>query len=115
MTIEGMPKIKANWEMEFQKQRKQRLSESVDEYMEDGSPLQFYNDLTDSIRELMDYHQKQKNHAQSLLMVINGHKPSSIEREDWIDQKYNLKENDYYDKRARLDAESDGDIPYHPV
>lgn len=94
---EGTPTVQSEeyWMKEFRKQRKDRLQDAVDEYMQDGEINDFYNDLTDAIQSLIDYHEKQKGYAVTAMKAISGHRP--------LQQEYNLREAEYYNKRAQLD------------
>ena len=108
-TTEGTPVIKNSdeyWKKEFNKQRASRLQDSVDEYMQDGEVDAFFEDLRTAIQDLIDYHGKQKENAQTLMKVVSGHRPLQLQQEDdkYFQRKYNLAEADYYDKRAQLDA-----------
>jgi len=99
-TTEGAPVIKNSdeyWKKEFNKQRASRLQDSVDEYMQDGEVDAFFEDLRTAIQDLIDYHGKQKENAQTLMKVVSGHRP--------LQQEYNLREAEYYNKRAQIDAE----------
>ena len=115
-TTEGAPVIKNSdkyWQEEFKKQRASRLQESVDEYMQDGEVDAFFEDLRTAIQDLIDYHGKQKESAQTLMKVVSGHRPLQLQQNPQVEEgdkyfqrKYNLAEADYYDKRAQLDAKS---------
>jgi len=94
---EGTPIVRTEeqWQKEFKKQRASRLQDSVDEYMQDGEVDAFFEDLRTAIQDLIDYHGKQKESAQTLMKVVSGHRP--------LQQEYNLSEAEYYNKRAQLD------------
>ena len=109
-TTEGAPVINNSdeyWKKEFNRQRASRLQDSVDEYMQDGEVDAFFEDLRTAIQDLIDYHGKQKENAQTLMKVVSGHRPLQLQQEDdkYFQRKYNLAEADYYDKRAQLDME----------
>jgi len=111
-TTEGAPVIKNSdeyWKKEFKKQRASRLQDSVDEYMQDGEVDAFFEDLRTAIQDLIDYHGKQKENAQTLMKVVSGHRPLQLQQEDdkYFQRKYNIAETDYYTKRAELDAKSE--------
>ena len=111
-TTEGTPVIKNSdeyWKEEFKKQRASRLQDSVDEYMQDGEVDAFFEDLRTAIQDLIDYHGKQKENAQTLMKVVSGHRPLQLQQEDdkYFQRKYNIAETDYYTKRAELDAKSE--------
>jgi len=77
MTIEGRPELNVDWNAEYAKQRKNRLQDSVDEYLQDEqvSTLTFYHDLRDCIEEIISYHERNKQKAQGMLELILGHRP----------------------------------------
>jgi len=111
-TTEGAPVINNSdeyWKKEFNKQRASRLQDSVDEYMQDGEVDAFFEDLRTAIQDLIDYHGKQKENAQTLMKVVSGHRPLQLQQEDdkYFQRKYNIAETDYYTKRAELDAKSE--------
>ena len=111
-TTEGAPVISGSdeyWKKEFKRQRAERLQSSVDEYMQDGEVDAFFEDLRTAIQDLIDYHGKQKESAQTLMKVVSGHRPLQLQQEDdkYFQRKYNIAETDYYTKRAELDAKSE--------
>ena len=111
-TTEGAPVINNSdeyWKKEFNRQRASRLQDSVDEYMQDGEVDAFFEDLRTAIQDLIDYHGKQKENAQTLMKVVSGHRPLQLQQEDdkYFQRKYNIAETDYYTKRAELDAKSE--------
>ena len=86
MTIEGRPNIQGSdeyWKKEYAKQRKDRLQDSVDEYLQDDevSILTFYNDLRDCMEEIISYHEKNKQKAQGMLDLILGHRPVDFDHD----------------------------------
>ena len=56
MTIEGRPDIQHNWEKEFEQQRKDRLQDSIDEYLQDDkvSPRRAYEEILSCVQDVMD-------------------------------------------------------------
>jgi hypothetical protein len=118
MTTEGRPELKGSdeyWKKEFKQQRKDRLQDSVDEYMQDNEVSQFYEDLINILEELIGYHEKQKYHAQLAMKAISGHRPLDInagitsltgpdsDEPVVLKHEYNRREAEYYNKRAQLD------------
>jgi|11BtaG_2_1085332.scaffolds.fasta_scaffold00944_2 hypothetical protein len=78
--FENAPFIPSN--QSFEEQRKGRLAESIDEYLNEGrangdveSIDVFYQDLRDCIQDLIDYHGKRKDHAVAALEAVLGHRP----------------------------------------
>lgn len=61
----------------FEEQRRDRLHESIDEYLNDGEVDVdlFYKDLREGIQSLIDYHGKMKRKAQQGLDAVLGHRP----------------------------------------
>ena len=83
-TVEGRPVISGSdeyWKEEYKRQRASRLQESVDEYMQDGEVDAFFEDLRTAIQDLIDYHGKQKESAQTLMKVVSGHRPLQIQQD----------------------------------
>jgi soluble cytochrome b562 len=60
-----------------EEQRKLRLHESIDEYLNDGEVDVdlFYKDLREGIQSLIDFHDKMKQRAQEGMDAILGHRP----------------------------------------
>ena len=75
MTIEGRPIIGSD--KTYAEQRKCRLQDAVDDYMQDESVsiLEFYHDLKDCIEDIITYHKKSKDRAQGALQLVLGHRP----------------------------------------
>ena len=80
-TVNGRPTINHDWDTEYLKQRKSRLTDSVDEYLQDSdtSVLAFFNDLKDVLEELIAYHKTHKEKAEGALQLILGHRPIDFE------------------------------------
>ena len=78
MTIEERPNIEYDWEAEYAKQRKDRLSDAIHDYLDDEkiSTLAFYNDLQDVITEIISYHKTHCEKASSALLMIHGKSPT---------------------------------------
>ena len=76
--IDGRPNVNVDWEAEYAKQRKDRLADSIHEYLEDSdvSILQFYNDLREIIVEINTYHKTFAEKAEGALLLVHG-KPST--------------------------------------
>lgn len=72
--IDGPPKVNVDWNAEYAKQRKDRLADSIHEYLEDSevSILEFYNDLRDIIVEINTYHKTFAEKAAGALLLIHG-------------------------------------------
>ena len=76
--IEGRPEVNVDWNAEYAKQRKNRLADSIHEYLDDidVSILEFYNDLRDIIVEMNNYHKTFAEKAEAALLLVHG-KPST--------------------------------------
>ena len=76
MTIEGRPKIQHDWEKEYAKQRKDRLQDAIDEYLQDGeiSPRQVYEEILSCIDDVINMHKKHLNRAVSVKSLMMGHR-----------------------------------------
>jgi len=74
MTIEGRPEINYDWEAEYAKQRKDRLTDAVHDYLDDEktSILAFYNDLQDILTDMLAYHKKFAEKAAGALLMVHG-------------------------------------------
>lgn len=61
----------------FEEQRKSRLSDSLDEYLNEGDcdVDLFYKDLRDCLIELRDYHIERGKKVQEALDAVLGHRP----------------------------------------
>jgi hypothetical protein len=61
----------------FEEQRKSRLSDSLDEYLNEGDcdVDVFYKDLRNCLIELRDYHIERGKKAQEALDAVLGHRP----------------------------------------
>ena len=65
--------------MTYAQQRKCRLQDAIDDYMQDENVtiLEFYHDLKDCIQDIVSYHTKNKERAEGALQLILGHRPTS--------------------------------------
>lgn len=62
----------------FEQQRKERLAETIDEYLNEGDGDvvgQFYQDLRDCITDLAKYHDKRRLNAEEALNAVLGYRP----------------------------------------
>lgn len=78
MTIEGRPDIQTDdyWKKEFERQRKDRLQDSIDEYLQDNEidPRRAYEEILSCIDDVINMHKKQLNRAVSLKSLMMGHR-----------------------------------------
>lgn len=71
----------SDWKAEYAKQRKNRLQDSVDEYLQDDdvSVETFYSDLKACIDDIIQYHKTQKYKACDAMSLILGHRNVSFD------------------------------------
>ena len=68
-------KLKQTNNTTYAEQRKSRLQDVVDDYLQDDdvSVLEMYNDIRDCLEDIISYHEMCKNRAQGALELIVGH------------------------------------------
>jgi len=91
---------------------------------EEASPHEIYSVIRKVVKDEYDYHKEKSQQCFGLLELLSGHRPVKLEcdKDDsspeckgaWNDfweevdedrsREYNLREAEYYDKRAELDA-----------
>jgi len=91
---------------------------------EEASPHEIYSVIRKVVKEEYDYHKEKSQQCFGLLELLSGHRPVKLEcdkddsspecKSAWNDfweevdedrsREYNLREAEYYDKRAELDA-----------
>jgi len=76
MTIEGRPEIQHDWKKEFARQRKDRLQDAIDEYLQDHevSVRQTYEEMLSCVQDVIDYHTKCLDRAVNLKSFMMGHR-----------------------------------------
>ena len=90
MTVEERPQMQNSeeyWQAEYAKQRKDRLTDAVHDYLDDAgtSILAFYNDLQDIIVEMHSYHKTFAQKAEGALVLINGkQKQENVETSQFL-------------------------------
>lgn len=69
-----MAKTEEDWQQIYNKQRKERLTDVVHDYLDDSdtSILEFYNDLRDVIVEMNTYHKTFAEKAEGALLLVHG-------------------------------------------
>jgi len=74
MTVEGRPEIDYDWKAEYARQRKDRLTDAVHEYLDeqDISIDDFYHDLQDILVDMLEYHKTLGEKAANALLLIHG-------------------------------------------
>ena len=81
MTIEGRPEIQHDWEKQFEQQRKDRLQDAIDEYLQDDkvSPRRAYEEILSCIQDVMDHNRKQLDRATVLKSLMMGHRELDLD------------------------------------
>lgn len=76
MTIEGRPEIQHDWKKEFERQRKDRLQDAIDEYLQDHevSPRRAYEEILSCVQDVIDYHEKEYLKARELYDLMLGNR-----------------------------------------
>ncbi|AGH06714.1 hypothetical protein Fa020709_032 [Synechococcus phage S-RIM2] len=76
MVVEGRPDIQHDWQKEYEIQRKDRLQDSFDEYLQDDkvSARQTYEDMLSCVDDVINYHKKQYDKAVELKSLMLGHR-----------------------------------------
>jgi len=75
-TIEGRPNINFDWQAEYKKQMKERLGDSLAEYLHDEefTSQDMYDALLDEVNDLIEYHQKYLKKMVTFKELIMGHR-----------------------------------------
>ena len=76
MTIEGRPEFQHDWEKEIEQQRKDRLQDSIDEYLQDHevSPRRAYEEILSCIQDVINYHKKNLDRSIALKSLMMGYR-----------------------------------------
>jgi len=72
----------------------------------EASPHEIYSVIRKVVKDEYDYHKEKSQQCFGLLELMSGHRPVDFEVDDDVDRtrEYNLREAEYYNKRAELDA-----------
>lgn len=84
MTIEGRPNIQHDWDKEYAKQRKDRMQDAIDDYLQDDkvSARQTYEEMLAGIQDVIDYHKKALGRAVALRSLMMGHR--EVDLDDYV-------------------------------
>ena len=65
-----------NWSHEYSKQRKDRMQDAIDDYLNDDkvSARQTYEEMLSGINDVIDYHKKSMERAVDLKSLMFGHR-----------------------------------------
>ena len=104
MTIEGRPDLQVDYDKVYAKQRKDRMQDCIDDYLQDDSvdSRQTYEEMLACVQDVINYHKKALGRASELRNLMMGYR-SADSLDDYNHREYNLREAEYYNKRAELD------------
>jgi len=73
---------------------------------EEASPHEIYSVIRKVVKDEYDYHKEKSQQCFGLLELMSGHRPVKLEIDDNVNltREYNLREAEYYNKRAELDV-----------
>lgn len=76
MVVEGRPDIQHDWQKEYETQRKDRLQDSIDEYLQDDkvSARRAYEEILSCVDDVINYHKKEYDKAVELKSLMLGHR-----------------------------------------
>ena len=76
MTIEGRPNVQHDWEKAYKTQRKDRMQDCIDDYLQDHevSVRQTYEEMLSCVQDVIDYHTKCLDRAVNLKFFMMGHR-----------------------------------------
>ena len=70
-----------HWKKTYNEQRKDRLNDSVCEYLEDENLEVFWRELNECLDEWVSYHRGQSDRASLIKKMIGGHRPLQIQQD----------------------------------
>ena len=71
----------------------------------DITPQEIYNSIIKCVEDSSDYHKQNLSKGTDLLSLLKGNRPVEFEDEKAREREYNRREIEYYNKRAKLDAQ----------
>lgn len=74
--IEGRPEIQYDWDKEYARQRKNRMQDAIDDYLQDDkvSSRQAYEEMLSCVQDVIDYHKKSLDRALDLKSFMMGNR-----------------------------------------
>ena len=83
MTIEGRPELQNTdeyWDKMYQKQRKDRLQDCIDDYLQDDKvdARQTYEEMLSCVDDVINYHKKQYDKAVALKSLMLGNRECDL-------------------------------------
>lgn len=78
--IEGRPDIQHDWQKEYEKQRKDRLQDSIDEYLQDDkvTARRAYEEILSCVDDVINYHKREYDKAVELKSLMLGHRECDL-------------------------------------
>ena len=75
---EGRPDIQHDWEKEYANQRKNRMQDAIDDYLQDDkvSARRAYEEILSCVDDVINYHKKEYDKAVELKSLMLGHRDS---------------------------------------
>lgn len=76
MTIEGRPEIQHDWDKEYAKQRRDRMVDAIEDFLQDENvdSRQTYEEMLQCIQELIDFHKKNLKKVEGLRNLMLGYR-----------------------------------------
>lgn len=76
MTIEGRPDIQHDWEAEYAKQRKDRMQDAIDDYLQDEkvTARRTYEEMLCCVHDVIKYHKDNLKKAEDLRDLMLGYR-----------------------------------------
>jgi len=80
MTVEGRPDLQVDWDKEYSKQRKDRMQDCIDDYLQDDKvdARQAYEDMLSCVDDVINYHKTQYDKAVTLKSLLLGHRECDL-------------------------------------
>ena len=78
--IEGRPEIQHDWEAEYSKQRRDRMQDAIDDYLQDDKvdARRAYEDILFCVDDVINYHKEQYDKAVALKSLLLGNRECDI-------------------------------------
>jgi predicted house-cleaning noncanonical NTP pyrophosphatase (MazG superfamily) len=88
--IQGRPELNVDWENQYQIQRRTRLQDSIDEYLQDDKvdARQAYEEMLSCVDDVINYHKKEMDKAVELKSLMMGHRTFQLEDLRNIPEQY---------------------------
>ena len=76
MVVEGRPDLQVDWGKEYEIQRKGRMQDAIDDYLQDDkvSARQTYEEMLSCVDDVRQYHKKEYDKANELYNLMLGHR-----------------------------------------